>query len=152
MLTRKQKNRDPGLKAETSLREDIYLGKRNTMSDSVIAVEEGVVCARTVRITPAGERWNRDAALEIKLSVGAILKLGEEPEGLGCGMSRSARTSPDVGTSNIDDDLHFNQIQLPRPKRLRRRNPRLPLTNVHFRAPAMATLGSESEQQKITVW
>ena len=64
---------DPGLKAETSLREDIYLGERNTMSDSVIAVEEGVVCARTVRIIPAGERWNRDAVLGIKLSIGAIL-------------------------------------------------------------------------------
>ena len=71
--------RDAGMKAESRTQEGTYLGIRNQTSESLIAIEDGITSARTVRRMPADRRWNKDAALDVKFSVAANGNLGVEP-------------------------------------------------------------------------
>ena len=71
--------RDGGIKAESRTQEGTYLGIRNQTSESLIAIEDGITSARTVRRMPADSRWNKDAVLDVKKSVAANGYLGVEP-------------------------------------------------------------------------
>ena len=73
--------RDPGLKGEPIMHEGIFLGIRNHGIECLIAVDDGVVAARTVRRKPEDERWSARDVLGIRASVGTNLNDGEEPQG-----------------------------------------------------------------------
>ena len=73
--------RDPSLKAETMVNTGLFLGSRNQTNESLIAVEDGIVSARTIRRMPAEERWDKDIVVGIAASVASNCNMGNDPDG-----------------------------------------------------------------------
>ena len=45
----------------------------------MIAVEDGIVSARTIRARPQSERWDAESVLKLSMSVAANCRLGRDP-------------------------------------------------------------------------
>ena len=64
------------MKAESRTQEGTYLGIHNQTSESLIAIEDGITSARTVRRMPADSGWNKDAVLDVKVQL-QLMESGE---------------------------------------------------------------------------
>ena len=75
--------REIGTKAETRVKEGVFLGLRSRTNESILGTPDGVFAARTVRRRPDSERWQREVAMRLPLSVSGNVNNGEEPEAAG---------------------------------------------------------------------
>ena len=56
------------------------MGFKEQTSESLTAIDDGVVCARTVRRVPLDRRWSKEKIFGVKLSVAGNGNLGVNPD------------------------------------------------------------------------
>ena len=95
---------DPGLKAEGNMFEGVFLGLRNHGIEALVAVEGGVIAARTIRRKSEDDGWCARSVTSVCISVGTNLNDGEEPSGAPVQSDGPAVYPPRTGMPSADDN------------------------------------------------